>query len=204
MQEKVLYNGYSVTDDGRVFSTARGKKKELKQASTSRSNRYKVVNIKRKNGKLVPTYVHRLVAEAFIPNPNNYPQVNHKDGNPSNNNVDNLEWCTAKQNIVHAYNTGLFGSNNCIICGVLKHNSKHALCKTCKSVVMQAVEMELKNKYKCFRYEQMVDGIKSETARKYIKHLMDGLTYEEVSKRFGVSKQCVQQVVVNAVNKSGY
>lgn len=46
--------------------------------------------------------IHRLVAESFLPNPNNYPIVNHKDENPSNNNVDNLEWCSVAYN--NAYN----------------------------------------------------------------------------------------------------
>lgn len=44
-------------------------------------------------------YIHRLVASAFIPNPNNYPVINHIDENPRNNSVDNLEWCTQKHNI---------------------------------------------------------------------------------------------------------
>lgn len=52
-------------------------------------------------------YVHRLVAITHIQNPNNLPEVNHKDGNRQNNSVSNLEWCTNLKNIRHAINTGL-------------------------------------------------------------------------------------------------
>ena len=52
----------------------------------------------RMNGKWLHRKVHRLVAQTFLPNPNNWPEVNHKDCNRTNNNVDNLEWCTRKYN----------------------------------------------------------------------------------------------------------
>lgn len=64
---------------------------------------YKRVELSQPTGRFL---VHRLVAQAFIDNPNRYPQVNHIDNNPSNNHISNLEWCTQSQNLLHAQNQG--------------------------------------------------------------------------------------------------
>ena len=69
---------------------------------TTRSG-YNVL-VLRRNNKRQSKQVHRLVAEAFIPNPNNYPVVNHKDTNRKNNHVSNLEWVTVKENVLWSVN----------------------------------------------------------------------------------------------------
>lgn len=80
------------------------KEKIIKTSNISKG--YKGVTLT-KDKKRYPKKVHRLVAEAFIPNPENKSQVNHKDGNKANNKIDNLEWCTNKENVIHAYKLGL-------------------------------------------------------------------------------------------------
>ena len=81
-----------------------GKKRILKQADNGYG--YKTVHLTN-NGKGKMFTVHRLVAETFIPNTSNKPIINHIDGNKSNNKVENLEWCTYKENTIHAWLNGL-------------------------------------------------------------------------------------------------
>ena len=58
-------------------------------------------------GKGCECLIHRLVAEAFLENPKNLSEINHKDGNKENNKVGNLEWCTRRENVLHSYKLGL-------------------------------------------------------------------------------------------------
>ncbi|WP_277680349.1 NUMOD4 domain-containing protein [Gracilibacillus dipsosauri] len=84
---------YKISNKGRVFSVKKGIFKKTKH-----NNRKYVQICLNKHGKQHHFLLHRLVAEHFIPNPNNLPQVNHKDENKENNCADNLEWCTNRYN----------------------------------------------------------------------------------------------------------
>ena len=107
-----IYKGrYLVTEDGQVFAMpSQGRKKWWKlrprRDPNARCGGYYVVTVNAR-----PAYVHRLVAECFVPKPPEPPgerlEVNHKDGNKLNNHASNLEWTTHLENVRHAYRTGL-------------------------------------------------------------------------------------------------
>lgn len=102
MTEQKDIGEYILYSNGDVYS--KYFKKLLFQKPTNNIS-YKAFPLR--DGARKMTYVHRLIAQAFIPNPDNLPEVNHKDGNKRNNHVDNLEWCTGNQNRKHARDTGL-------------------------------------------------------------------------------------------------
>ena len=90
-------NGYFVSPNGNVYN----RHGDLMVGAIDKCG-YRHVILNRKNRN-----VHRVIAETFIPNPNNLPCVNHKDGNKLNNSVENLEWCNHSENTLHSFKTGL-------------------------------------------------------------------------------------------------
>jgi len=100
-----LWNIYDVTKEGDVYSYTKRSRGRLIKGWISSGGHIQVRCYV--NGKTSDLLVHRLVAIKYIPNPENKPHINHKDGVKTNNCVDNLEWCTASENLKHAYAIGL-------------------------------------------------------------------------------------------------
>jgi hypothetical protein len=160
-----LYNygtDYFVSDTGDIFSN---KTECVKKRIFGLDNAgYRNVCLSSK-GKVITFLVHRIVANAFIPNPENKPCVNHKDGNKSNNDISNLEWCTYSENEKHSYSalgkinssagTGKFGSLNVnskpII--AIKDGNEHyfesiKMCAAALGIFDSNINKVLKGKYK--------------------------------------------------------
>ena len=97
------FDGYFISNQGNVYSTKQGYQRPLALGLDGQKN-YVIVHLSQ-NRKPKACLVHRLVAKAFIPNPHNLPEVNHKDKNKQNNCVANLEWCTRKKNLEDSYST---------------------------------------------------------------------------------------------------
>jgi hypothetical protein len=123
MKEIIGFEGYFVADN-EVFSNKSGVLIKLKKTITNQG--YLKVSL-HKNKKKYFKLVHRLIAEAFIPNPDNKPQVNHINGKKADNRILNIEWATRSENQQHAFDTGL---------NVAAKGEDHARCKLTEKIVL--------------------------------------------------------------------
>lgn len=155
------------------YSTIKGR---LLKPNNSNSKHYWRIRIPGVNNRSEEKMysVHRLVAEAFIPNPNNFPQINHIDGNKDNNTVDNLEWCDQSHNFKHAYKMGLVSKEK---------QSKHSHLRKLT--------------------EEQVVYIKSEYNKAIFTKRGDKMRFcEEMRRKFGLkSKNTIFWIIQNGTNK---
>lgn len=96
------FPNYEVSENGQIKNRTTGHIK----AQRIKNNGYVITDLSR-NGEVKTVHIHRLVAEAFIPNPYNLPEINHKDQDKTNNNVENLEWCDRIYNNNYGYKNEL-------------------------------------------------------------------------------------------------
>ena len=228
----VILNGkktrYYVGTSGTIYSNYQGIKMMIPLKSfklknkKDKDNPYYMVNFC-VNGKHYSMLVHRLVAGAFVPNPERKPEVNHKDGNKSHNYVDNLEWVTPSENILHAYRTGLKHQNT----GEKNHNTKikqkdaELICKLLeenklsmreiseiigcrKTIIMNILAKkawrEISEKYNIDNYDvkESINGnrrMKRSVAIKICEDLSSGYySIREIAEKYNVSYYAVNSI----------
>lgn len=158
---------YYITTDGRVWTNQRKNGIERFMKLVPHKDSYLHVGLYQ-NGKQKVKRVHRLVAEAFIPNPDNKPYINHIDGNRQNNDVSNLEWCTQAENVWHSIH----------VLGRWSYSEKQRKSASVQGKKMRKLDME--------------------TAKKIRQEYASGTTSSiKLSRKYGLSKPCVLRILHN-------
>jgi hypothetical protein len=121
----------------------------------------------------VNKYVHRLVAEAFIANMNDYPQVNHIDCDKTNNRMYNLEWCTNSQNHIHATKNGL---NKLHL-----HRVAYSGEKNGRSLLTKEQVLEIKQKYIPYKYSAKKLSKEYNVSESCITHILNNTSWQKIS-----------------------
>lgn len=171
---------YHISNLGRVKSLAGKNYNSTKERILKPFNNkigYLMVIINRPGEKKTCKKMHRLIAEHFIENPNNYRYINHIDSNKTNNSIDNLEWCTQSHNVKHAYETGR---------RVGVWTGKNFPQEMCAEITRRLLEKNHKRR-KCI-------------------HVLTGKEYDSAvffCQEFGYDYKKVKQVIKNNKNKYG-
>lgn len=138
--------------------------------------------------------IHRLVAECFIPNPENKPEVNHKDGNGHNPAADNLEWVTRKENTDHAYTTGLIVWNlktkKCS-CGEMI-SQRNNMCAKCKENLKKQQRFELLIEQRKNECNALLPKCRSDKDYEFLDCWRQGMKFQEIGDRMGFTRQAAQ------------
>lgn len=159
---------YQVSNLGRVKRIKKGKNTEVGKILKPRLTRtgYELIRIC-KNGVPLATTMHRIVAQAFIPNPENKPEVDHIDGNRQNNHADNLRWNTVKENRNNPITLKRKSVERKGKTGILCGNSKAILCVELNRLFWGCCEAERVLKIDQSSIAKAIKGIKYQTAGGY-------------------------------------
>ena len=144
------FPGYWISSIGRIKT----KSNKIYEPKTAR---YSKVTLIDSEFNIKTIAVHRLVAIAFIPNPKNKPQVNHKNGIKTDNRVENLEWVTAQENILHGYKAGLLKPTRWALG---KFGSQH---NRSKKVVQKTIDGKIIKIYDCMAQAQRETGVPNQS-----------------------------------------
>lgn len=162
-----------VTRDGRVLNMKTGKWLSLQDNGRG----YMQVHTTVCNKQFV-RYVHRLVAECYVPNPDNFYQINHKDGNKANNSAENLEWCTNSQNIKHSWDMGLRSATD-----TQRIAARKNLIKWASDNPKLAEDIRLKNLRNAVRNVKTVSVEEKQAKRQEANRRYEERHREEINKR---------------------
>lgn len=206
MRQKLILDGrYRIFDDGSIYRILPdGTEVRL----FKRPAKYKYFSICFfKEGKEQHRYVHRLIAEAFVPNPANAPIVHHKDGDPHNNAASNLEWVTEREHRgrCHAGTPTLTRRLNvvCRECGkpLTDWFNKRRICPECKN----AIEADNKRKRLVQKRRELVEGysldVLTEKQKKTMLLWLNGMRASDIAKFRGITKQGVSSCISTALRR---
>lgn len=205
MWKKYLDYNLEANEKGQVRNA---KTKKLRKP-TIMQNGYKVVGL-RFNKQPKVLYVHRIVAELFLENPNDYKCVNHIDNNKLNNSIDNLEWCTYKHNTQMAFHKqNAFKKYTCKCCGkelFAMNSRKEDICHICKYQIEKTQRSESKKQRILNKRKEVLNTIKTyvnhEVFNYYEKHKYMFELWEkgESLQKIGTQTNCTKQNVSVLVN----